>query len=146
MDRAHHAGLGVLLDVVYNHLGPDGNYLKAFAADYFTDRYNNEWGEALNFDGPRSGPVREFFVANAGYWIDEYHLDGLRFDATQDVHDESKEHVLAAMARRAREAAGSRAVLLFAENEPQDARLVRDPALPASRSQSVRRRDEHGYR
>ena len=76
-------GLGVILDVVYNHLGPDGNYLKQFADDYFTDRYKNEWGEAINFDGADSGPVREFFLANAGYWIDEFHLDGLRLDATQ---------------------------------------------------------------
>src|SRR5204863_9834987 len=87
VDQAHAIGLGVILDVVYNHLGPDGNYLKAFAPDYFTSRYQNEWGEALNFDGPNAGPVREFFVENAGYWIDEFHFDGLRLDATQAIHD-----------------------------------------------------------
>ncbi|HEX6903222.1 MAG TPA: malto-oligosyltrehalose trehalohydrolase [Thermoanaerobaculia bacterium] len=125
VDRAHAVGLGVILDVVYNHLGPDGNYLKQFSASYFTDRYENDWGEALNFDGEDAGPVREFFVANAGYWIEDFHLDGLRLDATQDVKDASEDHVLAAVGRRAREAAGKRSVYLVAENEPQDTRLVR---------------------
>ena len=124
VDRAHALRLGVILDVVYNHLGPDGNYLKQFSESYFTDRYENDWGEAIDFDGPDSGPVRGFFVANAGYWIDEFHLDGLRLDATQDIHDASPEHVLAAVARRARAAAGRRSIYLVAENEPQDARLV----------------------
>src|SRR5437588_138280 len=87
VDAAHAAGLGVILDVVYNHLGPDGNYLKQFADDYFSTRYSTEWGEPLNFDGPHSGPVRELYFANAGYWIEEYHLDGLRLHATQQVHD-----------------------------------------------------------
>jgi maltooligosyltrehalose trehalohydrolase len=127
VDRAHGLGLGVILDVVYNHLGPDGNYLKQFADAYFTDRYQNEWGEAIDFDGPGSGPVREFFIANAGYWIDELHLDGLRLDATQDVKDASPEHVLAAVARRARAAGGRRSIYLVAENEPQQVHLVRPP-------------------
>jgi maltooligosyltrehalose trehalohydrolase len=125
VDRAHGLGLGVILDVVYNHLGPDGNYLKEFSADYFTDRYPNEWGEAINFDGERAGPVREFILANAGHWIDEYHLDGLRLDATQQIHDASDEHLLAALGRRVRAAASGRATLLVAENEPQHVRLVR---------------------
>ena len=125
VDRAHALGLGVILDVVYNHLGPDGNYLKQFSEHYFTDRYANEWGEAINFDGEQSGPVREFFLANAAYWIDEYHLDGLRLDATQQIYDASPEHILAALSRRVRAAAGGRATLLIAENEPQDTRLVR---------------------
>src|SRR5437764_9769509 len=112
VDRAHAAGLGVILDVVYNHFGPDGNYLKQFSADYFTDRYKNEWGEAINFDGPGAGPVREFFVANAGYWIDEFHLDGLRLDATQQIFDSSAENIMAVIARRVRAAARGRATLL----------------------------------
>ena len=91
-------------------------------------RYSNEWGDALNFDGADAAPVREFFIANAGYWIDEFHLDGLRLDATQSIHDASPEHVLAAMARRARQAAGRRTIVLIAENEPQDVRLLRPPA------------------
>ena len=127
VDRAHAAGIGVILDVVYNHLGPDGNYLKQFSESYFTDRYKNDWGEAVNFDGEDAGPVREFFLANAGYWITEFHLDGLRLDATQDVQDASKDHILAAVGRRAREAAGERPIYLVAENEPQDTRLVRSP-------------------
>ena len=125
VDSAHAAGVGVILDVVYNHVGPDGNYLRQFSADYFTDRYPNEWGEAINFDGERSGPVREFFVANAGYWIDEFHMDGLRLDATQQMFDDSPEHVLAAISQHAREVAGQRPVLLVAENEKQQAKLVR---------------------
>jgi maltooligosyltrehalose trehalohydrolase len=125
VDRAHGLGVAVILDVVYNHIGPDGNYLKAFAPAYFTDRYANEWGEALNFDGPDAGPVREFFIGNAGYWIDEYHFDGLRIDATQQIFDRSPEYIVAAIGRRVREAAGDRTTFVTAENEPQLARLVR---------------------
>ncbi|HEX3861077.1 MAG TPA: malto-oligosyltrehalose trehalohydrolase [Stellaceae bacterium] len=125
VDRAHGLGLAVILDVVYNHMGPDGNYLRSFAPAYFTDRYVTEWGEALNFDGPDAGPVREFFVANAGYWIDEYHFDGLRLDATHRICDASDEHVLAAIARRVRAAANGRSTFVVAENEDQVARLVR---------------------
>jgi maltooligosyltrehalose trehalohydrolase len=125
VDRAHSLGLGVILDVVYNHLGPDGNYLPQFSPDYFTDRYENEWGQAINFDGPESGPVREFFIANAAYWIDEFHLDGLRLDATQQIFDKSAENVMTALTRRAREAARNRPILVVAENEPQDTQLVR---------------------
>ena len=89
-------------------------------------RYKNDWGEALNFDGPDAAPVREFFVANARYWIDEFHLDGLRLDATQDIYDDSAEHILAAIARAVRAAAArARRRSSSAENEPQETRLVR---------------------
>jgi maltooligosyltrehalose trehalohydrolase len=125
VDRAHALGIAVILDVVYNHIGPDGNYLKSFSAAYFTDRYDNEWGEAINFDGPDSGPTREFFVANAGYWIDEYHLDGLRLDATQQIFDRSEDHILAAIVRRVRAAGRGRTTFIVGENEPQQAKLVR---------------------
>jgi maltooligosyltrehalose trehalohydrolase len=125
VDRAHAEGLGVILDVVYNHLGPDGNYLKPFAPEYFSRRYENEWGEALNFDGEGADAVREFFVGNAGYWIDEFHFDGLRLDATQQIFDASPEHVIAAITRRVREAARGRATIVVAENEPQDVRGLR---------------------
>jgi maltooligosyltrehalose trehalohydrolase len=128
VDQAHAAGIAVILDVVYNHLGPDGNYFKQFSASYFTDRYTNDWGQAINFDGEGSEPVRELFIANAGYWISELHLDGLRLDATQDVKDASEEHILAAVVRRAREAAGKRSIYTVAENEPQNTRLVRSTA------------------
>ncbi len=127
VDRAHGLGIAVILDVVYNHLGPDGNYLSAFSAAYFTDRYANEWGEAINFDGPDAGPVREFFLANAGYWIDEYHLDGLRLDATQQIFDQSEDHILAAIVRQVRQAAAERISFVIGENERQEARLVRPP-------------------
>jgi maltooligosyltrehalose trehalohydrolase len=125
VDAAHGCGIAVILDVVYNHLGPVGNYLRAFSPAYFTDRYENEWGDAINFDGPDSGPVREFFIANAGYWIEEFHLDGLRLDATQQIYDRSAEHILAAVGARARESAGERSIVIVAENEPQNTRLVR---------------------
>lgn len=124
VDRAHAVGLAVILDVVYNHVGPDGNYLRAFAADYFTTRYDNEWGDALNFDGPTAGPVRDWILGNVAYWIREFHVDGLRLDATQQIFDASDEHLIAAIARTARETAGARTVLVTAENEPQHARLV----------------------
>ncbi len=125
VDRAHGAGLAVILDVVYNHVGPAGSCHKTLAADYFTGRYSNEWGEAINFDGPNAAPVREFYAANASYWIGEFHFDGLRFDATQAIHDASPCHILAELSTAARAAAGSRSILLVAENESQDARMVR---------------------
>jgi maltooligosyltrehalose trehalohydrolase len=127
VDRAHAHGIAVILDVVYNHFGPDGNYLSCFSQSYFSDRYKNEWGDPINFDGPDSGPVREFFLANAGYWIDEYHLDGLRLDATQQIFDASDDHIMAAIVRQVREAASGRRTFIVGENEPQHARLVRPP-------------------
>ena len=125
VDCAHALRLGVILDVVYNHIGPDGNYLRSFAPHYFSGRYHTEWGEALNFDDEFAGPVREFFIANAGYWIDEFHLDGLRLDATQMIYDSSKRHLIADITARVREAARGRGTYLVGENEPQDARLIR---------------------
>jgi maltooligosyltrehalose trehalohydrolase len=124
VDAAHASGIAVILDVVYNHLGPAGNYLRAFSPSYFTERYDNEWGDAINFDGEDSTPVREFFVSNAGYWIDEFHLDGLRLDATQQIFDRSPDHLLAAISRHARAAAGGRSLVIVAENERQDTRLA----------------------
>ncbi len=124
VDGAHALGLGVILDVVYNHLGPDGNYIEKFAPQFFCDK-TTDWGKAINFDGPDSGPVRQFVIANACYWIDEFHLDGLRLDATQDIHDSSQDHILGAMAREARKHAAPRQVIFIAENEPQETKLVR---------------------
>jgi maltooligosyltrehalose trehalohydrolase len=120
VDRAHSLGLGVVLDVVYNHVGPDSNYLKCFSKDYFTNRYETDWGPALNFDGDNSTQVRNFFIQNACYWISEFHLDGLRLDATQNIYDAGPVHVLAEISRRSRRTAGDRRILLIAENEPQD--------------------------
>jgi maltooligosyltrehalose trehalohydrolase len=126
VDRAHSLGLGVILDVVYNHLGPDGNYLAKFAPQYFCEK-TTDWGPAINFDGDDSGPVREFCIANACYWTEEFHLDGLRLDATQDIHDSSQDHILRAMAREARKRAAPRELIFVAENEPQQVRLVKTP-------------------
>jgi maltooligosyltrehalose trehalohydrolase len=123
VDRAHALGLGVILDVVYNHLGPDGNYLHEFSPDYFTDKYTNDWGRAINFEGPAA--ARQYFVQNAGYWIDEFHFDGLRLDATQDIQDASSRNVIAEVVESARAAAGGRSVIVVAENEPQETRIVR---------------------
>src|SRR5262249_44882131 len=114
VDQAHATGIGVILDVVYNHVGPDGGYLRPFSQGYFTNRHKTDWGEPINFDGADSGPVREFFIANAGYWIEEYHLDGLRLDATQTIYDESEDHILAAIARRVQKAAKGLATLIVA--------------------------------
>ena len=105
IDRAHSLNLAVILDVVYNHFGPDGNYLRVFSEDYFTPKYENDWGESINFDGPNSGPVREFFITNGRYWTEEFHFDGFRFDATQDVKDESGEYIIGEIGRAARAAA-----------------------------------------
>lgn len=127
VDRAHALGLAVLLDVVYNHLGPDGNYLSGFSRSYMGGSHATEWGEALNFDGPGSGPVREFFTANAGYWIDEYHFDGLRLDATHRIYDDSPDHILAAIGRAVRAAADGRHSFIAAEDDAQIARRVRPP-------------------
>jgi maltooligosyltrehalose trehalohydrolase len=101
VDAAHGIGLGVLLDVVYNHFGPDGNYLRVYADDYFTDRHTTPWGEAVNYDGPNNGPVRDFVVQNVRYWLTEYHLDGLRLDATHAIVDTSPRHLLAEIAEAA---------------------------------------------
>ena len=125
VDRAHSLGLAVILDVVYNHFGPDGNFMREFSDSFFTARYKNEWGETINFDGEGSEGVREFIVENAGYWVDEFHLDGLRLDATQTIHDRSTPHVLTAIGRRVRDAARGRRTIVVAENEEQQTRLVR---------------------
>ena len=128
VDQAHAVGIGVILDVVYNHLGPDGNYLGAFAAAYFDEKHKTDWGKAINFGGEGCGPVREFYVANARHWIEEYHLDGLRFDATQDIHDASSPHILAEMVEQCRATAPGKTLFFVGENEPQHSELARSPA------------------
>jgi maltooligosyltrehalose trehalohydrolase len=123
VDHAHALGLGVILDVVYNHMGPSGNYLTQFSDHYFTDKYENEWGAAVDFETEPG--ARAYFVENAGYWIDEFHFDGLRLDATQSIHDASPRHVIVDIGERARAAAGKRKIVLVSENEPQHTKLVR---------------------
>lgn len=126
IDEAHRLGLGVLLDVVYNHWSSLGErLLRPFAAQYVSKRHQSEWGASPNFDGEGAGPVREFFLANARYWIEEFHFDGLRVDATQSFFDESPNHVLAELVNESRAAAGNRHVLIIGENEPQTASLMR---------------------
>jgi maltooligosyltrehalose trehalohydrolase len=124
VDAAHSAGIGVILDVVYNHVGPDGNYLPRFSPHYFSQRAT-EWGAAFNYDGEHNRPVRDFIAGNAEYWVRDYHIDGFRLDATQSIFDRSREHILTELTRRARAAAGHRSILLIAENEPQQTDLLR---------------------
>ncbi|MBC8164249.1 MAG: malto-oligosyltrehalose trehalohydrolase [Bryobacteraceae bacterium] len=128
VDEAHSLNIGVILDVVYNHFGADGNYIGHFSADYVTIKHKTDWGAAINFDGRNSRPVREFFIANAGYWIEEFHLDGLRLDATQNIYDDSEPHILLEITRSVRASGKGRKTLVVAENESQHTKLVREPA------------------
>ncbi len=125
VDRAHALGLAVILDVVYNHTGPDGCYLSRFAKGYLSGA-DGEWGPQLAFDGP-SPLARPLVIENAAYWIREFHLDGLRLDATQAIHDRSDDHVIGALTRAARAAGEGRRILVLGESEPQDPHLVRPP-------------------
>jgi maltooligosyltrehalose trehalohydrolase len=129
VDACHAAGLGVLLDVVYNHLGPAGNYLGEFGP-YFSDRHATGWGEGLNVDGPGSDEVRAFVVDNARMWLRDYRLDGLRLDAVHAIVDESAVHVLEQLAAAVRdlEAEVGRRLWLVAECDRNDPRYVRPPA------------------
>jgi malto-oligosyltrehalose trehalohydrolase len=129
INAAHAKGLMVFLDVVYNHFGPDGNYLPLYAPQVFTERHKTLWGNAINFDGPNSGPVREFVIHNALYWIEEFHFDGLRLDAVHAIIDDSPTHVLEELAQRVDALASGRRVHLILENEENQAHwLERDPA------------------
>jgi maltooligosyltrehalose trehalohydrolase len=102
VDTAHRLGLAVILDVVYNHFGPDGNYLGVYSPYYFSKRHHTAWGQALNFDGDHNRQVRDFFIENALYWIHEYHMDGLRLDATHAIRDDSPRPFLAELAAAVR--------------------------------------------
>jgi len=125
IDRAHALRLMVVLDVVYNHFGPDGNYLRQFSPEYFSTKHKSEWGDAINFDGANARPVREFFITNAHYWIEEFHFDGLRLDATQQIVDVSAIHVLKEITEAARLAGAGREIYVVAENERQETWLAR---------------------
>ena len=129
VDACHARGLAVLLDVVYNHLGPAGNYLARFGP-YFTDRYRTPWGEAVNLDGAGSDEVRRFVCDNAGMWLADYHLDGLRLDAVHALLDRSATHLLEQLAGETRvlAAALGRPLVLVAESDLNDPRLVQPPA------------------
>lgn len=117
IQAAHAKGLMVFLDVVYNHFGPEGNYLHSYAPQFFTKRHHTPWGDAINFDGPESRTVRDFFIWNALYWLEEYHFDGLRFDAVHAIVDDSKPDFLTELAETIRERCGQRQVYLIIEND-----------------------------
>ncbi|API56142.1 malto-oligosyltrehalose trehalohydrolase (plasmid) [Rhizobium leguminosarum] len=123
VDAAHQRGISVFLDVVYNHFGPDGNYIPSYAP-LFTDHHKTPWGNGINYDGDGSEMIREFIIENAIYWITEFRLDGFRFDAVHAIKDDSAEHLLRALARRVRAAAGDRHVHLIVENEENDSDLL----------------------
>jgi maltooligosyltrehalose trehalohydrolase len=131
IDAAHAAGLMVLLDVVYNHFGPEGNYLHAYCPQFFNPAHHTPWGAAINFDGPECRTVRDFFVHNALYWVEEYSLDGLRLDAVHAIRDDSEPHIVCEIARALAEGPGrERPVHLVLENDANEARyLRRDPTL-----------------
>ena len=125
VNACHRKGLAVILDVVYNHLGPEGNYVSQFG-HYFTDKYRTPWGKALNFDGPYSDSVTEYFLTNAMYWINEYHLDALRLDAVDWIFDQTPKHFLQRLAEELHEQRDrlGRSVYFFAENDTNDARII----------------------
>ncbi len=130
VDACHARGLAVFLDVVYNHFGPEGNYLHRYAPGFFSARHRTPWGDGLNFDGPDAAVVRAFVIHNAVYWLEEFHLDGLRLDAVHAIADDSEPHLLVALARAVQEGPGrDRPIHLILENGLNEARyLGRDPA------------------
>lgn len=130
VDACHAMGMAVILDVVYNHLGPEGNYLADFGP-YFTDRYKTPWGAAINYDGPDSDPVRHYFINNALYWVTEYHIDGLRLDAVHGIYDFSPSHILKDMAAAVHAQAErlNRHIVVVAESDLNDARLIDRPSI-----------------
>jgi malto-oligosyltrehalose trehalohydrolase len=131
VEAAHARGLMVLLDVVYNHFGPEGNYLHAYARDFFNDAHQTPWGAAINFDGPNSRTVRDFFIHNALYWIDEYRFDGLRLDAVHAIRDDSGQHIVEEIAQAIAAGPGrERHVHLVLENDANSARLIDEKRLP----------------
>ncbi|MFN2564284.1 MAG: malto-oligosyltrehalose trehalohydrolase [Gemmatimonadaceae bacterium] len=129
VNAAHEAGLAVVLDVVYNHLGPEGNYLDAFGP-YFTERYRTPWGRAVNYDGAGSDEVRRLVIDNALYWVTEYHVDGLRLDAVHGIFDFGALHVLQELADAVHRQAArlGRTVVVIGESDLNDPKLIRTPA------------------
>jgi maltooligosyltrehalose trehalohydrolase len=129
INSCHHEGLAVVLDVVYNHLGPEGNYLAEFGP-FFTDCYRTPWGDAINYDGAESDGVRRYFVDNALYWLTEYHVDALRLDAIHGIFDFSAYHILQELAEAFHQQAESlgRFAWLIAESDLNDARVIKAPA------------------
>lgn len=126
INAAHAKNLMVFLDVVYNHFGPEGNYLSLYAPQFFTDRHRTPWGQAINFDGPDGRAVRDYFIHNALYWLEEYHFDGLRFDAVHAIADDSCPDILTELAETIhKKFAGERQIHLVLENDNNAARYLR---------------------
>jgi maltooligosyltrehalose trehalohydrolase len=126
VDAAHAVGLAVILDVVYNHLGPDGNYLSRFSRSYFSDEHRTPWGQGINYSTRSGGPVRSMVMANASYWAIEFHIDGLRFDAVQTIRSFDGPHLLEEIAAKVRaDLPSNRTFLLIAEDCSNNPRLVR---------------------
>ncbi|AKJ29522.1 malto-oligosyltrehalose trehalohydrolase [Caldimonas brevitalea] len=130
IQAAHRLNMMVFLDVVYNHFGPDGNYLPRYAPQFFNERHKTAWGAAVNFDAPGSETVREFFIHNALYWLEEYRFDGLRFDAVHAMLDDSKPDIVETLSNRIREAFPQRHVHLVLENDTNEARRLGRPGEP----------------
>ncbi len=128
---SHRRGIAVMLDVVYNHFGPEGNYLHSYACQFFTERHHTPWGAGINYDGDDSRTVREFFVHNALYWLEEYHFDGLRFDAVHAIQDDSEVHFLTEIARRVRAGPGKdRPIYLVLENGANESHRLGPEGAP----------------
>ncbi len=125
VEACHARGLAIFLDVVYNHFGPEGNYLPAIAPDFFTDRQQTPWGAAIDFSGPQSRPVRDFFIENALYWLEEFHFDGLRFDAVHSIFDNSEPDVIGEIAQVIRHRIADREIHLVLENDRNQARYLK---------------------
>ena len=125
VQAAHARGLMILLDVVYNHFGPDGNFLHAYASQFFNEQLHTPWGAAINFDGDGSRIVRDFFIHNALYWLEEYHFDGLRFDAVHAIVDESRPDILEELAAKIQAGPGrNRQIHLILENDGNEVRYL----------------------
>ncbi len=129
VNMAHEFGLAVLVDVVYNHFGPDGSYAPAYSRHYFTDRHKTPWGDAINLDGQHSSFVRSFFIENALYWIHEFHMDGLRLDATHALIDASREHFLKELSYTVQKNIANRKIMLIAEDHRNLALMIQPQEL-----------------
>jgi len=131
IDAAHRRGLAVMLDVVYNHFGPEGNFLPRYAPQFFNERHHTPWGAAINFDGEASRVVRDFYIHNSLYWLTEYHFDGLRFDAVHAIRDASTPDILSEIARTVRDGPGrERPIYLVLENAANEAHRLGGPGAP----------------
>jgi len=143
VDAAHALGLMVLLDVVYNHFGPEGNYLHAYCREFFNPKHQTPWGAAINFDGPGARTVRDFFIHNALYWVEEYRFDGLRLDAIHAIRDDSTPHIVSEIAQALHAGPGrERAVHLVLENDANQSHFLARDALGGPRAATAQWNDD----